>query len=100
LNRHFLSHFIARRSNSCSRNAVSYGFDGGLFVIAIITMSDATPEDYEKTQKYLQTEYGNMPAPAKTADFVLSLTYKQGRFSIMHTLRPNKNEQVTIFRTK
>ena len=80
--------------------AVSYGFDGGLFVIAIVTMSNATLEDYEKTQKYLQTEYGNMPAPAKTAEFVLSSTYKQGRFSIMHTLRPNKAEQVTIFRTK
>jgi hypothetical protein len=80
--------------------AVSYGFDGGLFVIAIVTMSNATPEDYEKTQKSLQTEYGNMPAPAKTAEFVLSSTYKQGRFSIMHILRPNKAEQVTIFRTK
>jgi hypothetical protein len=80
--------------------AVTYRFDGGLFVIAIVTMRNATPEDYEKTQKYLESEYGNMPAPAKTADFVLSSTYKQGRFSIMHTLRPNKNEQVTIFRTK
>lgn len=80
--------------------AVSYGFDGGLFVIAIVTMTDATPADYEKTQKYLQTEYGNMPEPAKTAEFVLSSTYKQGRFSIMHTLRPNKTEQVTVFRTK
>jgi hypothetical protein len=80
--------------------AVSYGFNDGLFVIAIVTMSNASPGDYEKTQKYLQTEYGNMPAPAKTDKFLLSSIYKQGRFSIMHTLWPNKTEQVTLFRVK
>lgn len=80
--------------------AVSYGFSDGLFVIAIVTITDSTAEEYEKTQKYLQPEYGNMPAPAKKPDFVLSSTYKQGRFSIMHTLRPNKTEQVTFFRVK
>ena len=80
--------------------AVSYGFSGGLFVIAIVTISNSTAEDFEKTQRYLQTEYGNMPAAEKTDKFLLSSTYKQGRFSIMHTLRPNKAEQVTFFRVK
>lgn len=80
--------------------AVSYGFDGGLFVIAIVTMTDSTPEGFEKTQQYLQTEYGHMPAAAKTDKFLLSSTYKQGRFSIMHTLRPDKTEQVTLFRVR
>src|SRR5438874_2519577 len=50
------------------------------------------PGDFEKTQKYLQSEYGDMPAPTKTGEFVLSSTYKQGRFCIMHVLWPNKNE--------
>src|SRR5438477_13144247 len=80
--------------------AVSYGFQNGLFIIAIVTLSGATADDFEKTQKYLQSEYGNMPAPTKTGEFVRSSTYKQGRFCIMHVLRPNKNEQVTLFRMK
>ena len=80
--------------------SVSYGFNDGLFVIAILTMSDATAATFEKTQKYLQSEYGNMPAAAKTDKFLLSSTYKQGRFCIMHTLGSDKYEQVTIFRVK
>jgi hypothetical protein len=79
---------------------VSYGFNDGLFVSAILTLSDATPATFEKTQKYLQSEYGNMPAAAKTGKFLLSSTYKQGRFCIMHTLGSDKYEQVTLFRVK
>jgi hypothetical protein len=86
--------------------SVSYGFQDGLFIIAIVTLMPATPEDYAKTQKYLDTEYGDMPKPAKTEKFVLSSIYKKGRFCIMHDLwpsnsaRPTNSEQVTIFRTK
>jgi hypothetical protein len=80
--------------------SVSYGFNDGLFVIAILTMSDATAATFEKTQKYLQGEYGKMPAAAKTDKFLLSSTYRQGRFCIMHTLGSDKYEQVTIFRVK
>ena len=79
--------------------AVSYGFDNGLFVIAIVTFTGATEADFAKTQNYLQSEYGNMPAPRKTNEYLLTSTYKQGRFSIMHILRPDKSEQVTFFRT-
>src|SRR5436190_21465391 len=68
--------------------SVSYGFNDGLFVIAIVTLSDATAAMFEKTQKFLQSEYGKMPAAAKTDKFLLSSTYKQGRFCIMHTLGP------------
>ena len=80
--------------------SVSYGFNDGLFVIAIVGLSDATPVTFEKTQKYLEGEYGKMPAAAKTDKFLLSSTYKQGRFCIIHTLGPNKSEQVTLFRVK
>jgi hypothetical protein len=80
--------------------SVSYGFNDGLLVIVIVTLSDSSPATFEKTQKYLQGEYGNMPAAAKTDKFVLSSTYKQGRFCIMHTLSSNKYEQVTLFRVK
>jgi hypothetical protein len=80
--------------------SVSYGFNDGLFVIAIVTMSDATAATFEKTQNYLHGEYGKMPAAAKTDKFLLSSTYKQGRFCIMHTLGPGKSEQVTLFRVK
>ena len=80
--------------------SVSYGFNDGLFVIAIVTLSDATAAMFEKTQKFLQGEYGKMPAAAKTDKFLLSSTYKQGRFCIMHTLGPDKYEQVTLFRVK
>jgi hypothetical protein len=80
--------------------SVSYGFNDGQFVIAIVGLSDATPATFDKTQKYLESEYGKMPAAAKTDKFLLSSTYKQGRFCIVHTLGPNKSEQVTIFRVK
>jgi len=79
--------------------AVMYGFDGGLFVIAVVTFTGATEADFAKTQNYLQSEYGNMPAPRKTDEYLLTSTYQQGRFSIMHILRPDKSEQVTFFRT-
>lgn len=79
---------------------VSYGFNDGLFVIAIVTLSDATAATFEKTQKYLEGEYGKMPAAAKTDKFLLSSTYRQGRFCIMHTLSSDKYEQVTLFRVK
>jgi hypothetical protein len=80
--------------------SVSYGFNDGLFVIAIVGLSDATPAMFEKTQKYLQSEYGKMPAAAKTDKFLLSSIYKQGRFCIIHTLDSNKYESVTLFRVK
>lgn len=80
--------------------SVSYGFNDGLFVIALVDWGDGTPATFEKTQKYLQSEYGNMPAAAKTDKFLLSSTYRQGRFCIMHTLGPDKSEQVTLFRVK
>jgi len=80
--------------------SVSYGFNDGLFVIAIVGWLDSTPATFDKTQKYLKGEYGNMPSPAKTDKFLLSSTYKQGRFCIMHTLSPSKSEQVTLFRVK
>ena len=80
--------------------SVSYGFNDGLFVIAILTLSDSSAATFEKAQKYLQSEYGNMPAAAKTDKFLLSSTYKQGRFCIMHTLGSDKYEQVTLFRVK
>jgi hypothetical protein len=96
-----LDNYVREEMDWLGRKAsVSYGFDNGLFVIAIITMLDATPADFEKTQKYLQNEYGHMPAATKTNKFVLSSTYKQGRFSIVHTLGPTKSEQVTLFRVK
>lgn len=80
--------------------SVTYGFNDGQFVIAMVWLPNATPATFAKTQAYLEGEYGKMPAAAKTDEFLLSSTYRQGRFCIFHTLGPNKSEQVTLFRVK
>ncbi len=80
--------------------AVTYNFDNGLFIEAVVIFSGSTAADFDKTQNYLQSAHGKMPAPIKTEKHLLSSTYKQGRFSIMHVLWPEKMEGVTFFRTK
>jgi hypothetical protein len=80
--------------------AVTYVFDDGLFVEAVVIFSGATEADFNKTQAYLQNAHGKMPEPIKTEKHLLSSTYKEGRFSILHLLWPNKMDGVTFFRTK
>jgi len=80
--------------------AVTYVFNDGLFIEAVVIFSGATEADFNKTQAYLQNAHGKMPEPSKTEKHLLSSTYKEGRFSILHLLWPNKMEGVTFFRTK
>ena len=81
-----------------SEEIVVNGLPSFLVTVTVTFSGAATSADFGRTQDFLQSEHGNMPAPNKTGEYLLASHYKQGRISIWHRLSPNNTEEVLFAR--